>query len=77
MESFILGTIQGIAEWLPVSSEGLIFLVKSNFFNNNESILEIARLGLFLHFGTFLAALVFFQERSFLFNKKSFSMEEY
>jgi undecaprenyl-diphosphatase len=64
-ESFVLGTIQGIAEWLPVSSEGMIFLVKSNFFSSDEGILEIARLALFLHFGTFLAALVFFRKEVF------------
>jgi undecaprenyl-diphosphatase len=62
LESIILGTIQGIAEWLPVSSEGMIFLVKSNFFYNGESIKEIAGLALFLHFGTFLAALVYFRK---------------
>jgi len=62
LESIILGTIQGIAEWLPVSSEGLIFLVKTNFFNNNESISEITHLALWLHLGTFFAALVFFRK---------------
>jgi undecaprenyl-diphosphatase len=61
-EHFILGVIQGVAEWLPVSSEGLIFLVKANFFDeeNVETMLETA---LFLHMGTFLAALVYFRKR--------------
>lgn len=62
LESIILGIIQGIAEWLPVSSEGMIFLVKTNFFNSGEGIKEIASLALFLHFGTFLAALVYFRK---------------
>jgi len=61
-EAIILGTIQGIAEWLPVSSEGLIFLVKTNFFSNGESIKEITELALWLHLGTFLAALVYFRK---------------
>ncbi len=61
LESIVLGAIQGIAEWLPVSSEGLIFLVKTNFFNNGESVMDIASLALFLHFGTFLAALFYFR----------------
>ena len=61
-ESIILGTIQGIAEWLPVSSEGLIFFVKTNFFNNNESISQITHLALWLHLGTFFAALIFFRK---------------
>lgn len=62
IESIILGTIQGIAEWLPVSSTGLIFLVKINLFNNGESISEITHLALWLHLGTFLAALIFFRK---------------
>ena len=61
IESIILGTIQGIAEWLPVSSEGLIFLVKTNFFNGGESLKEITALALWLHLGTFLAALIYFR----------------
>lgn len=62
IESIILGTIQGIAEWLPVSSEGLIFLVKTNFFNAGESFKDIAELALWLHLGTFLAALVYLRK---------------
>lgn len=62
LESIILGTIQGILEWLPVSSEGMIFLVKSNFFYQGESIKEMADLALFLHLGTFFSALVYFRK---------------
>ncbi len=61
-EQLILGAIQGIVEWLPVSSEGVIFLVNANFFyeSNIGSLIETA---LFLHLGTFLAALVYFRKR--------------
>ena len=59
LESIILGTIQGIAEWLPISSEAMIVLVKTNFFGG-VNFQETLRLALFLHFGTFLAALVYF-----------------
>jgi len=45
-----------------VSSEGLIFLVKANFFNQGESVREITELALWLHLGTFLAALVYFRK---------------
>lgn len=62
LESIVLGAIQGIAEWLPVSSEGLIFLAKLNFFNNGESISEIAKIALFLHLGTFFSALLYFRK---------------
>lgn len=57
----VLGAIQGLAEWLPVSSEGLIFLIKTNFFPSGESAIDIVRLALFLHLGTFLAALIYFR----------------
>jgi undecaprenyl-diphosphatase len=61
-EQLILGIIQGVAEWLPVSSEGMIFLAKTHFFGekNVGTLIEAA---LFLHLGTFLAALVYFRKR--------------
>jgi undecaprenyl-diphosphatase len=62
LESIILGSVQGIVEWLPVSSEGMIFLIKSNFFYQNESVKEIIGLALFLHLGTFLSALIYFRK---------------
>jgi len=76
IESIVLGTIQGIAEWLPISSEGLIFLIKANFFNNGESIKEIASLALFLHGGTFLAALVYFRKDVWRLIKALFDFRE-
>jgi len=60
IEQIILGIVQGIVEWLPVSSEGLIFLIKTNFFPSQAGIKEIASQVLFLHLGTFLAALIYF-----------------
>jgi undecaprenyl-diphosphatase len=51
-----------VAEWLPVSSEGLIFLVKTNFFQESD-ISVILESALFLHLGTFLAALVYFRRK--------------
>ncbi len=60
LEYIILGTIQGIAEWLPVSSEGLIVLIVKNF--RDVNIYMAVRTALFLHLGTFLAALVYFRK---------------
>ena len=60
-EYIILGIIQGIAEWLPVSSEGIIVLVKSNFFES-KTLIDTVEIALFLHLGTFLAALVYFRK---------------
>lgn len=59
-EPLVLGAAQGVAEWLPVSSEGLIVLLKNAFFGGGE-FLDIVRFALFLHLGTFLAALVYFR----------------
>jgi len=59
MEGIILGTIQGITEWLPISSEGVIVLVKTNFFGG-INLDAMIRLALFLHLGTVCAALVYF-----------------
>ena len=59
-EQLILGIIQGVAEWLPISSEGLIVLAKTNFFGGVENIETVVRQALLLHLGTFLAAFIYF-----------------
>lgn len=59
LENVLLGSIQGIAEWLPVSSEGLIVLASSIFLS--LSVVDSVRLALFLHLGTFFSALIYFR----------------
>ncbi len=59
-ESFILGMVQGIAEWLPVSSEAMIILVKTNFFPSGMPFSEIISYAIFLHLGTLLAVIVYY-----------------
>lgn len=49
IQYLILGIIQGIFEWIPISSEGVVALISNN--------IDIA---LFLHLGTLLAVLVYF-----------------
>jgi len=56
LEGIVLGIIQGITEWLPVSSQAVLVLVKANFFDKGESLTELIGLALFLHLGTLLAA---------------------
>lgn len=58
-ESILLGAVQGIVEWLPVSSEGVLVLLQVNLFGQSSAV-EAIKLALFLHLGTFLAALVYF-----------------
>jgi undecaprenyl-diphosphatase len=53
----ILGALQGLFEWLPISSEGVVGIA-SRFLIKDFQPLEIA---LFSHLGTFLAALIYFR----------------
>jgi undecaprenyl-diphosphatase len=62
LEQIILGALQGIAEWLPISSEGVIVLTVKNFFDNGQNLETIVRQALFLHLGTFLAVLIYFRK---------------
>ncbi len=57
LEYFILGVIQGIFEWLPVSSEGVASLF-SHFFIKDLNAVDLA---LFLHLGTLMAAIIYFR----------------
>lgn len=60
IQYLILGAIQGITEWLPISSSGATTLVMSNFFDITD-LSTLLHAALFLHLGTFLAALVYFR----------------
>lgn len=53
----LLGAIQGIFEWIPVSSEGIVALASKFLLNANP--LDI---GLFLHLGTLLSAIIYFRK---------------
>jgi len=68
-EYFFLGILQGIFEWLPISSEGILTLVSSLFFKKISPI----DLALYLHLGTFFALLIYFYKdwkKIFLFEDK-------
>jgi len=60
-QQIVLGILQGIMEWIPISSEGVLFLVNSNFFHGADVNLFI-RQALFLHLGTFFSALIYFRK---------------
>lgn len=60
IEQITLGIIQGITEWLPISSSGMIALTKKIVFSSSQGIEALARELLFLHLGTFFAALFYF-----------------
>ena len=59
-EPIILGTIQGIFEWLPISSQGNLIIVMVEIFG--IGITSALKYSIFLHFGTFLAVLVYFRK---------------
>ncbi|MBU3923121.1 undecaprenyl-diphosphate phosphatase [Patescibacteria group bacterium] len=60
LESIILGIVQGIFEWLPISSQGNLVLIMVGFFN--IGIETAVKYSIFLHFGTLLAVLVYFKK---------------
>lgn len=62
MRYLFLGAIQGVCEWIPVSSEGMIMLARTRFFEGSFRISELVGIALFLHFGTFLSAVVYFHK---------------
>ncbi|PIR98284.1 MAG: UDP-diphosphatase [Candidatus Colwellbacteria bacterium CG10_big_fil_rev_8_21_14_0_10_42_22] len=61
-EAIILGAVQGVAEWIPISSEGVTLLVATKLFEGSITIKEMITISLYLHLGTFLAALIYFKK---------------
>ncbi|MCK4781826.1 undecaprenyl-diphosphate phosphatase [Candidatus Parcubacteria bacterium] len=53
----ILGVLQGIFEWIPISSEGVVAFA-SQFLKIQANPVDMA---LFLHLGTFFAVLIYFR----------------
>ena len=69
IESYaVLGIVQGILEWLPVSSEGINSLILVNFFGS--TLAEAITLSVFLHIGTLLAAIFYFRKELVLIFKQ-------
>ena len=58
LNQIILGVIQGVFEWIPVSSEGILALA-GQLMIKDFNIIDIA---LFLHLGTLFAVLIYFKE---------------
>ena len=59
----ITGFLQGVLEWLPVSSEGNLVILLSQLFG--YSVEETLNTAIFLHLGTGVAALIYFREQVF------------
>ena len=54
-----MGAVQGIAEWLPISSKGIVTLILVNAFGMQFK--EAFFLAIWLHIGTLLAAIKIFE----------------
>ena len=59
--AIITGILQGVLEWLPVSSEGNLVILLSQMFG--YSVEETLNTAIFLHLGTGVAALIYFREQ--------------
>lgn len=69
LEALILGIIQGLTEFLPISSTGHLYLGR-NLFNLQEAGLMLDTM---LHLGTLVAVLIFYREEFMKILKKPFS----
>lgn len=59
IEAFVLGAIQGVTEWLPISSSGHLVLAQSAFgLDSSENLL----FDLVVHLGTLLAVCAYFSK---------------
>ena len=60
IEALLIGIIQGVTEWLPVSSEAVITLVLTQVLGTGPG--QALNASIFLHTGTMVAAFVYFRE---------------
>ncbi|MDW8359910.1 MAG: undecaprenyl-diphosphate phosphatase [Candidatus Caldarchaeum sp.] len=58
-DALLLGVLQGLAEWLPISSEGLTTLVVKTVYG--QSFERALGTSIWLHVGTLLAACLYFR----------------
>ena len=59
----LLGAIQGVSEWLPISSKTQVIIASTYIFN--LTFQQGYDLGLFLEVGTFIAATIYFRRQVF------------
>ena len=60
IEYIILAILQGILEWLPISSSGQVMIIAINFLGISAE--EAFSLSIWLHLGTMFAVLLKFKE---------------
>lgn len=67
----LLGVVQGVSEWLPISSSSLITIISSQL--GGLSLVETVRLSVFLHLGTLSSLIVYFRKELTQLLKKPFT----
>ncbi|MDY6399712.1 MAG: undecaprenyl-diphosphate phosphatase [Synergistales bacterium] len=63
-QTFILGAVQGLCEFLPVSSSGHLALLQ-HFFGLNTDGEEMVAFNLLLHFATVISLMIYFRREIF------------
>ena len=69
VEILILSVIQGISEFLPVSSAAHLVLISKYYAFTNQNVL----IDICLHLGSLLAVIIYFREDLFSFIKNLFN----
>ncbi len=62
LEAIILGILQGILEWLPISSQGNLFLIMVYFFGLKAEPEQAFSFSVLLHFGTLFAVIIYLRK---------------
>jgi undecaprenyl-diphosphatase len=63
IQSIVLGIIQGITEWLPISSKAMMSVVMVSFYN--MSLTEAVYYAIWLHIGSLFAVALFYRSDIF------------
>ena len=72
-----IGIMQGIIEWLPISSQGNIIILMVEFLNYNVE--NALKLSIVLHLGTVISACIYFRRDIFqiISNLKNYKFHHY